>query len=152
MLDTSTLEAHDVVAVGEEPRHLGRGYPAPADLLEILVARPTGDGAALSDEDGDRMVAQLGEQVARRRDAHAFERPDRIADQQLGGVAAQDDRRLLADLDRPVGREVQRDRGPRGVGCAGADEVDGTLPLWRTRTRARAGVLSWTPRPPRGGQ
>ena len=45
------LERHHAVAVGEQLRHVGRGDPAPSDLFEIVVVRPTGDGATLSDED-----------------------------------------------------------------------------------------------------
>ena len=60
-------ERHDTIAGGEQPCHLGRAHPPPVDFGQVLVGRPTGDGAALSDEDGNRMVAQLGQQLAHRR-------------------------------------------------------------------------------------
>ena len=51
------LERHHAVAVGEQLRHVGRGDPAPSDLFEIIVVRPTGDGATLSDKDRHFVVA-----------------------------------------------------------------------------------------------
>ena len=48
------LDAHDAVVLGDHPGELGRGEPArvPAHS-KVCVGRPTGDGAALSDVDGN---------------------------------------------------------------------------------------------------
>ena len=75
------LERHHAVAVGEQLRHVGRGDPAPPDLFEIVVVRPTGDGATLSDEDRHFVVAQLGEKIAEGRNTDALERSGVVAQQ-----------------------------------------------------------------------
>lgn len=73
------LERDDAVAVGEQLRHVGRGDPAPSDLFEIVVVRPTGDGAALSDKDRHFVVAQLGQKISEGRNPDALERSSVIA-------------------------------------------------------------------------
>jgi len=85
------LEGHDAVALGEEPRHVRGCHPASVDLVEVLVGRPTGDGAALSDEDRDCVVSQLGEEFTRRRHAHALHPVRVVVQEKLGRIATQDD-------------------------------------------------------------
>jgi len=60
-------ERYDPVALGEEPRHVGGSDERPADLLQIILGRPTGHGAAPSNMHGNRVLAQLGQQLTSRR-------------------------------------------------------------------------------------
>jgi hypothetical protein len=82
--NSSPLEGHDTIAVGEQPCHIGRARPSPIDLGQVLVGRPTGDGAAPSDEDWDFVVAQLGQQLARRWQPDPLHALRVVADEQLG--------------------------------------------------------------------
>jgi hypothetical protein len=54
-------------------REFRRREPAGLDPLEIVVGRPPGDGASLSDVDRHLVLAEFAEEVARGRDAHAFD-------------------------------------------------------------------------------
>jgi len=117
------LEGHDAVALGKQRRDLWRRDPRSVDLRQVFVGRPTGDGAALSNEDRDRVIPQLREQLTNRRDANPLRAIDVVVKQQFGGVAAEHDRHLLSHLDRPVGCQMKRNRGACSVARACADEV-----------------------------
>ena len=67
------LDAHDAVVLGDHPSELGRGEPARVQPLQICVGRPTGDGAALSDVDGNAVLDELLQQLPQRRNADALE-------------------------------------------------------------------------------
>src|SRR5919201_3779122 len=54
-----TSEGDDAVALGKAGRDLRRRDPASVHLRQVFVGRPTGDGAALSDVDGNGVVAEL---------------------------------------------------------------------------------------------
>lgn len=73
------LERDDAVAVGEQLRHIRRRDPAPPEPRKIVVVRPTGDGAALSDKDRHFVVAQLGQKISEGRNPDALERSSVIA-------------------------------------------------------------------------
>ena len=117
------LEGHNPIALCKEPRHVRGCHPAAVDLPEVVVVRPTGDGAALSDEHRNGMVSQLGEKLTRRRHTQALHPVGVVAQQKLCGIATQDDRGLLSHLDGTVGRQMKRDRGSSRVGRASTDEV-----------------------------
>jgi len=55
----SASERHDAVTLREQVRDIWRTCPLPVDLGQVFFGRPTGDGATLSDEDGDRVIAEL---------------------------------------------------------------------------------------------
>ena len=90
------LGADDPVVLGDHPRELGRREPARPDPLEILVGRPTGDGAALSDEDGHLVFDELREKLSQGRDADALEVLRRLPRRQLGRVAGEHHCALLS--------------------------------------------------------
>ena len=52
-------ESQHLVRVLEQLRRVRRGSPAPIDLGQMLVGRPTGDGTSLSDVDRNRVVPEL---------------------------------------------------------------------------------------------
>jgi hypothetical protein len=62
--DGSRLEGQDAVVLLEETGDVRRRDPRPAQPAQVLIGRPTGDGAALSDEDRDLVVAELCEELA----------------------------------------------------------------------------------------
>ena len=61
--ERARLRADDPVVLGDHQRKLGRREPRRPDPLEVLVGRPTGDGAALSDEDGNLVVDEFREEL-----------------------------------------------------------------------------------------
>ena len=93
-------EGHDLVALRKEPRHVGGRHPAPVDLLKVVVVRPTGDGAALSDEHRNGMVSQLGEELTRWRHAHALDLIGVVAKQELSASPPR-----IIEVPRPTSTE-----------------------------------------------
>ena len=67
------LEADDAIVLGDQLSKLWWREPLRREPLQIRVGRPTGDGAALSDEDGDLIVHELPEELADGRDADALD-------------------------------------------------------------------------------
>ena len=67
------LETHDAVVLGDHPSEFGWREPVRVQPLEVFVGRPTGDGAALSDVDGNLVVEQLLQELFRRRNADALD-------------------------------------------------------------------------------
>ena len=63
----------------------------PSELLQILISRPTGDRATLSDEDRDLVLADLGEQLPSRRDADSLDCLPGAGAHELGGVAGEEE-------------------------------------------------------------
>ena len=84
-------ERRDAIALGKQHRHLRGRHPASVDLHQVFVGRPTGDSAALSDEDRDCVISQLGKQVTNRRHAYALDAIGVVAEQQLRSVPAEHD-------------------------------------------------------------
>jgi hypothetical protein len=68
-----SLETHDAVVPGDHPSELRGREPARVQPLEVFVCRPTGDGAALSDVDGNLVVEELLQELFRRRNADALD-------------------------------------------------------------------------------
>ena len=112
-----------MVALGEASGDVSWGDPRPVDLLQVVVVRPTGDGAGLSDVDRNVVLAELGKELAGWRHSDAFQPLCRVVEQELCRVAAEDDRHLVSKLDRAVGSEVKRNRRASRIGGACAREV-----------------------------
>jgi hypothetical protein len=75
------LERHHTVALGKEPRHVGWRHQASVDHKKDVLGRPTGDGAALSDEDRNLVVPELGQELTRRGQAHTLQPVGVVAEQ-----------------------------------------------------------------------
>ena len=75
---SATSECDDPIGLLDEAGHIGRGDPPPANAYEFVLGRPTGDSAALSDEDRNFMLPGLAEQVSGRRQPHAFHSLERV--------------------------------------------------------------------------
>jgi hypothetical protein len=88
-----------VITAGKQPGNIRRCDPAAAQLLKVLVGRPTGDGAPLSDEHWDFVIAQLRQQLTHRRKTSSFELVGVVTEQKLGRVTGEDDGGLVPDLD-----------------------------------------------------
>lgn len=71
-------ECHDSIGLLDEAGHIGRGDPLPADTYELVLGRPTGDSATLSDVDRSPVLPGLAEKVSGRRQPHAFYSLERI--------------------------------------------------------------------------
>jgi hypothetical protein len=105
-----SLESEHLVGLGAQPRHVGRGGPGAPDHGQTLFCRPTGDGATLSDVDGDPVILKLAQELAHRGHADPLHSLGVVPDHQIRSVAREDHGHLLADLERAVGSDVQRDR------------------------------------------
>jgi hypothetical protein len=68
----SRSDAHDPVELLDHAGELGWCDPARLHPLEVFVGRPTGDCASLSDVNGNVVVEELLEKIARRRDTNAL--------------------------------------------------------------------------------
>ena len=68
----SRSDAHDPVELLDHAGELGWCDPARPYPLEVFVGRPTGDCASLSDMNGNVVVEELLEKIARRRDPNAL--------------------------------------------------------------------------------
>lgn len=79
-------ERHDTFAGGEQSCDLWRAHPSPVNFGQVLVGRPTGDGAASSDEDRDLMFAQFGQQFARRRQPDSRDADAYLPDEQVDAI------------------------------------------------------------------
>src|SRR3989442_9617433 len=96
------LDADDAVVLRGHSGEVGRRRPARAEPFQICVGRPTGDSAALSDVDGNLVVAELLEELARRRNPEAFDSLGRVALNELDCITRERDRALLFCFDRAV--------------------------------------------------
>ena len=70
-----TLDSDDAVVLRDHPGELGRSEPAGVQPLQVCVGRPTGDGATLSDVDGNAVVDELLQQLLQRRNADTVDSP-----------------------------------------------------------------------------
>ena len=70
---SSLSDAHDPVELLDHAGKLGGCRPARLHPLEGFVGRPTGDCASLSDVDGNVVVEELPEEIARRGDPDALD-------------------------------------------------------------------------------
>src|SRR5918994_1083055 len=116
-------EAHDPVGGLDEPSHIGRSDPPPADRRQVGLGRLTGDGTSLSNVDRDVVLSRLGEQVADGWHADALQRVPHAGLEQFRRVTGENDADLMTDLERPVDREVEWDRGPGRIGSARRGQV-----------------------------
>ena len=91
-------EGQHFVCFRAELRRFWRGRPAPIDLRQMLVGRPTGDPATLSDVNGNRVVPELGHQLPHRRHADALHLIEVIPEQYLGSVANKYECAVVAHL------------------------------------------------------
>jgi hypothetical protein len=110
------LDTHDAVVLRDHPSEFRWREPARVQPLQVFVGRPTGDGAALSDVDGNLVVEELLQELFRRRNADALDSPCLRARDELRRVAHQRDGALLPLTDGAVGRDVERKRRPGRVG------------------------------------
>ena len=91
-------EADEPIRLLDETGDVRWADPLSAERPEILVGRPTGDRASLSDVHRHFVLPNLGEQVAHRRDADTLETFADVSLQQLGGVAGQHHPNGVTDL------------------------------------------------------
>lgn len=101
-------EREDLIRLAAELGRLRRGGPAPTELREILVGRPTGDGASLSDVNRNGVVPELCNQLAHRWHADAVDLIEVVAQKHLGSVTRKDHRDVVAHFDRTVDGQVER--------------------------------------------
>src|SRR5687768_15558349 len=91
------LEGDGAVGFGGEAGDVDGGYPAgAADAGEVVVGRPTGDGAAASDVEGDAFVLGFGKELGERGDAEAGDLVGDAGEDELGGVGGEDDVGVVA--------------------------------------------------------
>ena len=67
------LDTHDAVVLSDHASEFRWREPARAQPLQVCVGRPTGGGAALSDEDRDLVVEEFLKELPRRWDADPLE-------------------------------------------------------------------------------
>ena len=103
---------------------LGRSQPVRVQPGQVVVSRPTGDRATLSDVDGDSVVDELCEELARWRNADAFDAVRGRAYRELDAVSGQRDRALLIRLDRAVRSQVQQQRRSRRISGPRCDQIE----------------------------
>jgi hypothetical protein len=96
-------------------RHIWRSDPGTLQDSKVLIGRPTGDGATLSDVDGHSVVLELGEELARWRHAEALDPLGVVIQNHLGCVPRQHDGGLLSYLQGAISSEMKWDRCPRWV-------------------------------------
>ena len=102
-------ERDDSIGLFDQAGHVRRGDPLAAQAYELLLGRPTGDSATLSDVNRNLVFAGLAQQFPRWRYPDAFHFIEYLRQQELGGVTGQHQPDLVADLDRAVDCQVQRD-------------------------------------------
>ena len=117
------LEGDDLARLCDESGHVRGRNPLTPDPGQVVVGRPPGDGTAPSDEHRDGVLAQLGEQLAGRRDADPLHRFPRAGVEQLGRIAGQQQTGGLTDFNRPVDREVNGDRCARRIARTAGREI-----------------------------
>ena len=59
-------QADEAICLFDEPSHIRWSHPLTAEAIQVVIGRPTGHRASLSDVDGDLVLPRLGEQVADR--------------------------------------------------------------------------------------
>src|SRR2546427_5344197 len=73
LLQMERLDTDDAVVLGDHPCEFRWREPTRVQPLQVCVGRPTGDGAALSDVDGNLVVQELLQELFRRRNADALD-------------------------------------------------------------------------------
>jgi hypothetical protein len=117
------LEGDDLAGLGDESGHVRRCDPLTPDSGQVVIGRPPGDGATLSDEDRHGVLLQLGEQLARRWHTYPLHRLTGAGVDQLRRIPGQQQGCGLTDFNRPVDREMNRDRGARRITSTAGREV-----------------------------
>ena len=123
-LQIERLDTHDAVVLRDHSSEFRWREPARAQPLQVSVGRPTGDGTALSDEDGDLVVKEFLKELSRRWDADPLEALCVLARDELRAVADKRDCALLPLIDGTVRCDVERKRRPGRVGCPSACEIE----------------------------
>src|SRR5688572_17564548 len=103
---TSVSEGDDLVRLFDQAGDVGRADPLAADAGELLLGRPRGDGATLSDIHGHHVGSGLAEQLAQRWQAGPLRRFEQLGLQELRRVAGEHDSDLVAPFDRAVDGEM----------------------------------------------
>lgn len=83
-------DAYEPVRFLDETGDVRWAHPLATEHPEVLVSRPTGDGASLSDVDRYVVLPGFSEKVPDRRDANALEAFADIDLQELGRVTGED--------------------------------------------------------------
>jgi len=111
------LKSEYPVGLCTQARHVRRARPPAIDDPQALLVlrRPTGDRAPLSDVYGDLMLPQLLQQLAHWGHTHPFYALGVVAYNQVRTVPRENHTYLLPDLQGAVDRYVQRDRGQGGI-------------------------------------
>lgn len=93
------LEADYTVGVGDEFGNVGGSRPRAVQGGKVIFGCPTGNGATLSNVDGNGSFDRLGNEVAQWRQPHPFETSAHIGLQHFGCVPEKNKTRCLARLD-----------------------------------------------------
>ena len=117
-------EGQDLVRLGADLDDFRRRYPLAIDRGQGLVGCPTGNRARLSDVDGNVAGPEFPEQIPDRWDSDSLHRLGVVADDDLGGIPDKHNSDVVPDLDRAVGREVERDRRRGGIVSSSSDYVN----------------------------
>ncbi len=117
-------KSDDSIGVFDQAGHVRRGDPLAAHAGELILGRPPGDGAALSDVDRNGVFTGLAQEFPRWWHPDAFHPLDHVGKNELGGVAREDHPDLVADLDRAVDRQMQRDRSSSRVRRSTGSQVE----------------------------
>jgi len=104
-----TLEGSDgdeAVGVLDKAGDVGWADPLRAELGQVVVGRPTGGRATLSDVDRQRVLAGLGEQVPQRWHSETLDRIASLSVEQFGGISSKDQGGGLAGFEGAVHCQV----------------------------------------------
>ena len=100
-------ESENAVVLLDHLSELGRRQPVRVQPAQVIVGRPTGDGAAFSDVNRNRVIDELCEQLSGGRHADTLDSIRCCVEDELGPVAGERNRAVLLRLDGPVRGEVQ---------------------------------------------
>ena len=92
-------DADDAVRLFDQTSDVGWSHPLAAHRHQVIISRPTGNRAALSNVDRDFVLAGLGEQVAHRWDAESFKSLADVGLEQLCRVSGEHNANRLAGFD-----------------------------------------------------
>lgn len=106
-------QADEAIRFFDETSDIRWSHPLASERRQVIVSRPTGDSASLSDVHRHFVLPGLGEQVAKRWHAKALDSFANVGLHQLRGVSGQYEADCVTHFQGAVHGEVNRD------GCAG---------------------------------
>jgi hypothetical protein len=94
-----TSDAYEAIRFLDETGDVRWAHPLAAEHREVLVGRPTGDGASLSDVDRYVVLPGFGEKVPDRWDANALEAFADLDLQEFGRVTGEHEADGVTDIE-----------------------------------------------------